>query len=548
MNELNEESEYFCHSCKRLNDSLCPLTDGLLRGDESDAANVDVATVTIEKSLIQNNTHAERDSDTLAKRTVVGCILSGDLPTPTLNRDPPVPAPPPTHSTSPPRHNIRRLPSIVTKNSAITHTQADTRNHEVNNDNLTHTDTLTSSRMDISSHTTHNDIAQPNVTLQPTTQPSGTIPKQRQRKKPPQQSEENEQLNLTKSLVNNLERKLSDLENTNKILKAELNSRKHVDDSKRNVYATPQPNALNAFVMGSPPATNVQYNTNIQMETELTLLKNKVQSLEMDSLRQRLMTIERAMLQTPVVNQQIQPPPYIGLGPYTQPPPLQHPVYNRPIQPLPYMGLGPYTQPPPYVCYNNHARQFNIPAQPVMVAAPHMYYAPRQRQAYHAHYQPTSMYPHHQPYPPVSPAEASRLQGHTVYKSPSQPDANIPHPGQPQGQTDVNTPSRTEETPRRDDRNEMEVVVISDDSGADTSGDDIVLDQRQQMHDSNTDSGPHIHQSPQSRSEVTVQNPSDASENELITDRNRKQQPFLGNGRASQLSWRETSDTLNAQH
>ncbi|MES9882008.1 MAG: PHD finger domain-containing protein [Sedimenticola sp.] len=577
--ELTEDSEYFCLSCKSLNDDLCPLTDGLLRDDEIDSAHIDLNThVPRDTQSNQCNTLAVRVRDSLAQS--VHPISPSAPRRPVVAKETPaISYTPISAATSTPRERLQQVPPSGTS-TATTPLQTTTREH-VRSTQCPPNSTSVNTRLQTPNPDHVQQAPSPQSSTTVTTQQqtavrehaqqpqsparqSTTLPKQRQRKKPVQQSDESEQLNLAKSLVNNLERKLSDTENTNRVLKAELNSMKCSDTFNRNEHISVQPHSPHVLTSGQPTWSSMQSNLNMQAETELAQLRYRVQNLEMDSLRQRLTSIERTMLQNQLHTQTPPPPRYYGspAGPFPVHP-LPVPPYMGAVPlpstylgavPLPpqYMGTIP-PPPPPHMYHNNQVGQFNRHGQPTMSTVPHMYRAPMQTFPYAARYQQVNVHPNIQINPAVNPNE--RLQHHPIIMNPTQTEVKLIH---------TNTASTTNEVPALQPpvcstttkasssflkgpaptelQSETQVVVISDDeSTSDVS-------ENEGERSLNT---PPINHHPVSDSDESPSQPSRCSPEHAVSnhesvadvvDESSRTQSFLENGRASQKTAREMSD------
>lgn len=113
------------------------------------------------------------------------------------------------------------------------------------------------------------------------------------------ETEQEEQLKLARSLINNLERKLGEVQNSNKILRQELNIIKSERDTQDITRSENNVNAHNYRQQGSGPVEN--QNTQIPhlglQESPIVQLREQIRTLEFEMIKNRLNNIEAAILQ-----------------------------------------------------------------------------------------------------------------------------------------------------------------------------------------------------------------------------------------------------------
>lgn len=143
-------------------------------------------------------------------------------------------------------------------------------------------------------YSTHTDCIQLPVDREQT-DVKQNIPVKKQKKKSVPRNDDSEQLNLAKSLINSLERKVNDLENTNKILKAGVNacSQGAIQKNEVNACGHGTKENIEEYVQSSGSHREKPYaNRDTRIQKDLGYFRNKIQSLEMDSLKQRLSQLE----------------------------------------------------------------------------------------------------------------------------------------------------------------------------------------------------------------------------------------------------------------
>ncbi|MES9904844.1 MAG: hypothetical protein ABW168_19485 [Sedimenticola sp.] len=280
--EVSDTQSYHCKSCVNLNESLESLSEDILRTDEVDPiqASDDTngrdkqgeyspdqqsdTTPKTPKILLNTSIHGNFDETTVKKVALNDQVLieTNDIVEPVARRELVTYRDAQKPHTLGPSLNETRPKTINTtlvQSGNSSHKQSDTKFGA---------HTVTDCRLD-------------------DPQPSSIINKPKPKRKVVQKNDETEQLNLAKSLINNLERKVNDLENSNKILKTELNLRS--DERTRCSTEIPGQTA-------GGPYPHTGSGTSSVCERDLLLLREKVQCLEMDSIRQRITVIESSIL------------------------------------------------------------------------------------------------------------------------------------------------------------------------------------------------------------------------------------------------------------
>ena len=159
------------------------------------------------------------------------------------------------------------------------------------------------------------------------------------------EAEQEEQLKLAKSVIHNLERKLSEVENSNKLMRQELSLVKIEKGegivNNETTQKTVQPVCTDEMGHGQTPTNRHQ--TQIEMHS----LKERITSLEMENLKNRILNLERNVSLQPQVHacyhgQQ----PYLGLNSYGSPMGMQlhqNPLIGGTLQPYqPFIHVGGY--------------------------------------------------------------------------------------------------------------------------------------------------------------------------------------------------------------
>ena len=157
--------------------------------------------------------------------------------------------------------------------------------------------------------------------------------KKGQRKQTPQNEELQENLNLAKSYISKLERKLLELENSNKILRSEMrvHETQHFTDSASNVNNF-QNSTHNRFSGESS-------------DNEIDSIRNQMRNIELEHLKTRMTMMEQNLMAQRMHVYQNYPPP----GFHTYPNFL--PAMNPPYGPQPHAFMVPAIHPsvPPFV-------------------------------------------------------------------------------------------------------------------------------------------------------------------------------------------------------
>ena len=170
------------------------------------------------------------------------------------------------------------------------------------------------------------------------------------------ENEQDEQLKLAKSVINNLERKLIEVENSNRLMKQELNLVRGENNLNGNDPVTNQHN------IGRP---EVQQNARQEgvSNYDLNQIKDQVRNLELEAIKSRLYSLELSVLQQrPIL-------------------PCQH--YQYPSSALPgFAGFGaaqpyPVSQGHPFLMPHQH----HLPQSGPILYAPNLGLMP----SYHGH-------------------------------------------------------------------------------------------------------------------------------------------------------------------
>ncbi|MES9884557.1 MAG: hypothetical protein ABW185_27245, partial [Sedimenticola sp.] len=343
--------------------------------------------------------------------------------------------------------------------------------------------------------------------------------KSKPKRKTTQKLEEDEQLTLAKSLINNLERKLNDMENTNKILKTELNA------------MTSQPSHITPHNHGFEPVVNhlpnAQIGSQSNIEREMILTKERIQLLEMENLKQRLNALESTVHKAreyqsfhPAAPMVQQPPPAMGN-------PITHsqygPMYYNPVQHLQYHQ-------PPRAHYHHmnpqqptnllHYPPVHFPTNPYIQRHPLVQTGFRHPPGQHL-YRQAPMDANHriqqqqQNPQPNNNQKANGCSGNTATKKPNE-QTTPPRPMHPRTETD--------EPP-------TDIIVI--DSATETEQSSILGDHRNE----NKSQSESIRQ----KSIINLARDATPENVESPQETNSKGEhtkPFLCSGRVSQLTWR----------
>lgn len=339
-------------------------------------------------------------------------------------------------------------------------------------------------------------------------------------------AEETEQLTLAKSLINNLEMKVNDLENTNTFLNSELNL--HSVDQMKSTHTFEQQ------VHTENIGTNWQRNQNV--ETELSHLRENIHSLELESIRQRLSAMETNITQNRSHLQQypysLYPPPPQGLpmypGTYHTHIPSQ-PQYNPYINLRPplHTGLYPHNM-------NNYNLYGNVMSPPTSGFQTHMQ-ASQHSRADVGRFRGPPMYmrPMHRPAAP-QPPEAAQARKEAPIHAPR-------HPTHPSTQVNASThrrqsvtrSSETGETPATITTEQLPIIIADDDVAENAANSQPTVHEPTQQNDTESNST-NLNYEKQSTSKAT-----DPVNNELpIQQPETDKQPFVCSGRASHLTWR----------
>ena len=155
------------------------------------------------------------------------------------------------------------------------------------------------------------------------------------------ENEQEEQLKLAKSVINNLEIKMGELENSNSLMKQELILMKSKNINGMDSSISQSFNPTNQSIpTGETVYVQNPTNSNIkQTQNEIDNLKEQVRSLDMEMIKHRLHSLERNQLQPthfchPSVHPQFGQSPYGGfMG-------VQNPYFGASPFPNPYMSLG----------------------------------------------------------------------------------------------------------------------------------------------------------------------------------------------------------------
>ena len=155
------------------------------------------------------------------------------------------------------------------------------------------------------------------------------------------ENEQEEQLKLAKSVINNLEIKMGELENSNSLMKQELILMKSKNINGMDSSISQSFNRTNqSLPTGETVYVQNPTNSNTkQTQNEIDNLKEQVRSLDMEMIKHRLHSLERNQLQPthlchPSVHPQFGQSPYGGfMG-------AQNPYFGASPFLNPYMSLG----------------------------------------------------------------------------------------------------------------------------------------------------------------------------------------------------------------